>query len=204
MPRVVSVVAGLGSRDVDAGDLAAVFDWLADARSRASRLSASSASATRSPCRLDPIDIRPPGAFSVRGHSIGGFGSITTNKLLATLIGEVFGKQVQAYPRYGSEKKGLPTTYYLTIADEPIRGHAELHRVDLVPLHDVAAFALGDPLAGPGRRRDGLHPVAAHGPGGDLGVDPAGGSRAEIVGDGSGSPRSIRPRSPARARPART
>ena len=28
---------------------------------------------------------------------------------------------VQAYPRYGSEKKGLPTTYYLTIADAPIR-----------------------------------------------------------------------------------
>ena len=35
----------------------------------------------------------------------------------ATLVGELFDKQVQAYPRYGSEKKGLPTTYYLTIAD---------------------------------------------------------------------------------------
>ena len=63
----------------------------------------------------------PAGAYSLRGHSIGGFGSVTTNKLLATLIGELFGLYVQAYPRYGSEKKGLPTTYYLTIADEPIR-----------------------------------------------------------------------------------
>jgi len=55
---------------------------------------------------------------------------------------------VQAYPRYGSEKRGLPTTYYLTIADEPIRQHSELRQVELVPLYDVAAFGQGDPLAG--------------------------------------------------------
>jgi pyruvate-ferredoxin/flavodoxin oxidoreductase len=73
---------------------------------------------------------------------------VTTNKLVATLVGELFDKQVQAYPRYGSEKKGLPTTYFLTIADEPIRTHAELDRVDFVPLHDVAAFGQGAPLAG--------------------------------------------------------
>ena len=46
---------------------------------------------------------------------------MTTNKLIATLAGELFDKHVQAYPRYGSEKKGLPTTYYLTVADAPIR-----------------------------------------------------------------------------------
>ena len=62
-----------------------------------------------------------------------GFGSVTTNKLVATLVGDLFGLCVQAYPRYGSEKKGLPTTYYLTFADEPIRGHAELDRVEFVP-----------------------------------------------------------------------
>jgi len=84
----------------------------------------------------------------MRGHSVGGFGSVTTNKVIATIAGNVFGKDVQAYPKYGSEKKGLPTTYYLTIADRPIRLHAELDRVEFVPLHDVAAFGLGDPLAG--------------------------------------------------------
>jgi len=34
--------------------------------------------------------------------------------VMATIAGNVFGKDVQAYPKYGSEKKGLPTTYYLT------------------------------------------------------------------------------------------
>ena len=73
---------------------------------------------------------------------------MTTNKLVATLCGELFGLHVQAYPRYGSEKKGLPTTYYLTIAEAPIHQHAELHGVEFVPVHDVSAFHHGNPLAG--------------------------------------------------------
>jgi pyruvate-ferredoxin/flavodoxin oxidoreductase len=147
VPRVRGYVAGLGSRDVGAGDLAAVFEDLADERERPDGIRALG---IRHPLALPsaPLDLRPEGSYSLRGHSIGGFGSVTTNKLVATLVGELFDKHVQAYPRYGSEKKGLPTTYYLTIADEPIRLHAELDRVDFVPLHDVSAFNLGDPLAG--------------------------------------------------------
>jgi pyruvate-ferredoxin/flavodoxin oxidoreductase len=148
IPRVLTVSAGLGSRDVAAGDLVAVFDALDDEptlRERPYRVVG-----IRHPLELERVDVdlRPEGAYSLRGHSIGGFGSVTTNKLVATLVGELFGLRVQAYPRYGSEKKGLPTTYYLTIADEPIRGHAELDRVEFVPLHDVSAFGLGNPLAG--------------------------------------------------------
>jgi pyruvate-ferredoxin/flavodoxin oxidoreductase len=146
VPRVRSVSAGLGSRDVGPGDLVAVFDWLADARDdrRYATLG------IRHPLALaaKPVDLRPAGSFSLRGHSIGGFGSVTTNKLVASLVGGLFGLQVQAYPRYGSEKKGLPTTYYLTVARERIREHGELEHVDFVPLHDVAAFRQGDPLRG--------------------------------------------------------
>jgi pyruvate-ferredoxin/flavodoxin oxidoreductase len=147
VPRVLSFSAGLGSRDIAAGDLVAVFDRLAihgDLPERHGVLG------IRHPLALErvPVDLRPAGSWSLRGHSIGGFGSVTTNKLVATLAGELFDKVVQAYPRYGSEKKGLPTTYYLTIADAPIRLHAELEQVDFVPLHDVSAFALGNPLAG--------------------------------------------------------
>ena len=147
VPRLWQYVAGLGSRDVSAGDLVAVFDDLAE---RAPRPDGVRVLGIRHPLALTatPLDLRPAGAYSLRGHSIGGFGSVTTNKLVATLVGELFEKRVQAYPRYGSEKKGLPTTYYLTIADAPIRTHAELAKVDFVPLHDVSAFDLGDPLAG--------------------------------------------------------
>jgi pyruvate-ferredoxin/flavodoxin oxidoreductase len=55
---------------------------------------------------------------------------------------------VQAYPKYGSEKKGLPTTYYLTIAKDHIRVHSELENVEFIPLNDVNAFNLENPLTG--------------------------------------------------------
>ena len=84
----------------------------------------------------------------MRGHSVGGYGSVTTNKIIATIAGEVFGMDVQAYPKYGSEKKGLPTTYYLTIAKDHIRVHSELEHVEFIPLNDVNAFNLENPLAG--------------------------------------------------------
>jgi pyruvate-ferredoxin/flavodoxin oxidoreductase len=148
VPRVRSVSAGLGSRDVGAGDIAAVFDWLADHRAPAERRYATLG--VRHPLALEAhsLDLRPPGSFSMRGHSIGGFGSVTTNKLVASLVGGLFGLHVQAYPRYGSEKKGLPTTYYLSVANERIRLHGELDHVAFVPLHDVAAFRQGSPLKG--------------------------------------------------------
>lgn len=148
VPTVVSASAGLGSRDVAAGDFVAVFDWLDDEVELRARRRAVLGVAHPDALPTVPIVLRPEGAFSLRGHSIGGFGSISTNKLLATVLGDLFGKHVQAYPRYGSEKKGLPTTYFLTIADAPIRQHAELRQVEFVPLHDLAAFQQGSPLTG--------------------------------------------------------
>ncbi len=147
IPLVFSAVAGLGSRDVAPGDLAAVFAWLDEPVPAERRFAVLGIGHPLSLAPI-PLDVRPRGAFSLRGHSIGGFGSVTTNKLLAALVGDLFGLHVQAYPRYGSEKKGLPTTYFLTIAEERIRAHSELDRVDFVPLYDVSAFGHGDPLRG--------------------------------------------------------
>lgn len=148
VPQVVSAAAGLGSRDVAAGDIAAVCTWAADPVARRDRPFVVLGIRHELALAPEPVELRPVGAWSVRGHSVGGFGSVTTNKLVATLCGELFGLQVQAYPRYGSEKKGLPTTYYLTIADAPIRQHAELSQVEFVPVHDVSAFAFARPLDG--------------------------------------------------------
>ena len=148
IPRVVSASAGLGSRDVASADLLAVFGWLRDPAAMAERPYVVLGVKHRLGLDAPDIELRPTGAYSLRGHSIGGYGSVTVNKLLATIVGQTFGLYVQAYPRYGSEKRGLPTTYYLTTAEAPIRQHSELRRVEFVPLHDVAAFGQGAPLAG--------------------------------------------------------
>jgi len=92
--------------------------------------------------------VRPPGSFSMRGHSVGGYGSITTNKIIASISSDLFGLKAQAYPRYGAEKKGLPTSYYLTLAKDVIRPHCETKFVEFVPVNDVNAFRIGNPLAG--------------------------------------------------------
>ena len=146
MPRFTGGSAGLGSRDVRAGDFIAMSENMRSPNARPYFTVGIKHSAALEVTN-DP-DVRSPGSFSMRGHSVGGYGSVTTNKVIATIAGEVFGLDVQAYPKYGSEKKGLPTTYYLTIAKEHIRVHSELEHVEFVALNDVNAFNLENPLAG--------------------------------------------------------
>ena len=145
LPKIYSGAAGLGSRDVRPGDLIATFDNMLHDGQDFFCLGIDHPLALK--VTEDP-DLRPHGGFSMRGHSVGGFGSVTTNKVIATIGGQVFGKDVQAYPKYGSEKKGLPTTYYLTIADSHIYTHSELEHVDLVVLNDTNALFSGNPLVG--------------------------------------------------------
>ncbi len=145
IPRIHSGAAGLGSRDVRPSDIVAAFDNMIDENADFFCVGVKHPLALE---RHEEFDLRPPNAFSMRGHSVGGFGSVTTNKVIATIAGQVFGKDVQAYPKYGSEKKGLPTTYYLTIADSHIYEHSELEFVDLVVLNDTNALFSGNPLGG--------------------------------------------------------
>ncbi len=145
IPEIYSGVGGLGSRDIRPGHFVAMARNMAERGRRFFAVGIRHELAL--PMPVDP-DVRPQGAFSMRGHSVGGYGSVTTNKVIATVAGEVFGKKVQAYPKYGSEKKGLPTTYYLTVADEPIWIHCELKQVEFVPMNDVNAFLTSNPLEG--------------------------------------------------------
>ncbi len=145
IPQIYNGSAGLGSRDVRPGDLIAVVENMIEEGQDYFCVGIDHALALKV---TDDPDLRGPGTFSMRGHSIGGFGSVTTNKVIATIAGDVFGKDVQAYPKYGSEKKGLPTTYYLTIAETHVYLHSELNDVDLVVLNDTTALFSGNPLVG--------------------------------------------------------
>jgi pyruvate-ferredoxin/flavodoxin oxidoreductase len=114
----------------------------------------------------DCPSLLPEGAIAVRFHSIGGWGMITTGKNLGEIVGE-FGdliKQrdhevdedgrlkeklfIMANPKYGSEKKGAPTNYYLTVAPDQIKVNCELNHVDVVLCCDPKAFTHTNPLEG--------------------------------------------------------
>jgi pyruvate-ferredoxin/flavodoxin oxidoreductase len=108
----------------------------------------------------------PDNAVAVRLHSIGGWGMITTGKNLSEIIGAVgddliaasgevdeFGRpkeiiHVSANPKYGSEKKGAPTSYFLVAAPQRVRVNCDLHHVSVVLCCDPKAFTHTNPLAG--------------------------------------------------------
>ena len=93
-------------------------------------------------------NLMPKGSISVRFHSVGGWGAITTGKNLAMTLFDLLGYHIKANPKYGSEKKGQPTTYYLSVAPEPIRINCEYFFVDVVLSPDPNVFHHTNALAG--------------------------------------------------------
>jgi pyruvate-ferredoxin/flavodoxin oxidoreductase len=108
----------------------------------------------------------PEGAVAVRFHSIGGWGAITTGKNLGAILGDLndllfardhikdeFGNpkefiHVSANPKYGSEKKGAPTSYFMVAAKDRIRVNCDLRHVTVVLCCDPKAFTHTNPLDG--------------------------------------------------------
>lgn len=93
-------------------------------------------------------NLMPKDAITVRFHSVGGWGAITTGKNLAMTLYDLLGYNIKANPKYGSEKKGQPTTYYLAAASEPIRINCEYFFVDVVLSPDPNVFKHTNALAG--------------------------------------------------------
>lgn len=171
MPRLYSGCYGLGSRDLQPeGMIGAIENMLPEGAKR--KFFYLSIDFVRDP--LNPKDevhqqdlqekypqiramgirgsenpnLLPKGAITVRMHSVGGWGAITTGKNLAMTLFELLGWDIKANPKYGSEKKGQPTTYYLSAAPEPIRINCEYVYVDVVLSPDPNVFGHSNPLSG--------------------------------------------------------
>jgi len=172
LPDLYTACFGLGSRDVTPGDLiGAVENMLPDGAGR--RMYYLSIDFVRRQ-PLHPKDqirqermardfpgladlvvkgsenpnLMPADCVTVRMHSIGGWGAITTGKHLATTLFDLLGWHIKANPKYGSEKKGQPTTFYLAVAPERIRVNGEYQHVDVVLSPDPNVFGHSNALAG--------------------------------------------------------
>ncbi len=93
-------------------------------------------------------NLMPEGSITVRMHSVGGWGAITTGKNLVMTLYDLLGFEIKANPKYGSEKKGQPTTYYLAVAPTPIPLNCEYHYVDVVLSPDPNVYGHSNPLSG--------------------------------------------------------
>jgi pyruvate-ferredoxin/flavodoxin oxidoreductase len=93
--------------------------------------------------------ILPPEAMRIRFHSVGGYGTIATGKLLTDVLAGVLGMYSKSAPKYGSEKSGAPTNYYITLSPEPVLlTNAEIEDVEIVVSPDHKAFVHTNPLRG--------------------------------------------------------
>ncbi|HSM62144.1 MAG TPA: 2-oxoacid:acceptor oxidoreductase family protein, partial [Longimicrobiales bacterium] len=172
MPDFYSAGFGFGSRDLQPGDiLAAVDNMLPEARhqrqfylgidfirkgTRLPKLQIWQERLLEAYPHLEElalpssgdVNLLPEGSTAIRIHSVGGWGAITMGKNLTMTAFELFGMHVKANPKYGSEKKGQPTTFYSVLAHEPIKLNAELRHVNVVLSPDGNVFRHSDPLAG--------------------------------------------------------
>jgi len=174
VPRIFNGSYGLGSRDFRPEHIMGAFEYATAGRARKDGKTAAdganfivlgidhpySVIADETPSLL------PEGAVAVRFHSIGGWGAITTGKNLGAILGDLndllyqrdhevdeYGNpkeiiHVSANPKYGSEKKGAPTSYFMVAAKERIRVNCDLRHVTTVLCCDPKAFTHTNPLDG--------------------------------------------------------
>jgi pyruvate-ferredoxin/flavodoxin oxidoreductase len=94
-------------------------------------------------------NLLPKGAFRIRFHSVGGYGTMATGKLLTDILANVLNLHSKAAPKYGSEKSGAPTNYYITLSPETVlQSNADIEDVEIVVSPDHKVFAHSNPLRG--------------------------------------------------------
>ena len=174
MPRLFGGIYGLGSRDFRPEHTIGAYEFAMGQRARKDGKRASDGVSFMVLGIDHPYEVKaddtpsllPEGAIAVRFHSVGGWGAITTGKNLGAIIGDLndllydrdkvvdeFGNpkeiiHVSANPKYGSEKKGAPTSYFMVAAPKRIRVNCDLRHVNVVLCCDPKAFTHTNPLDG--------------------------------------------------------
>ncbi len=174
MPRLFDGIYGLGSRDFRPEHTLGAYEYVTGSIKRKDGASADGGDpffvlGVDHPYEVKSADtpsLLPDDAIAIRFHSVGGWGAITTGKNLGAIIGDFndfvaerdgemdeVGRpretiHVSANPKYGSEKKGAPTSYFLVVAPERIRVNCDLRHVTVVLCCDPKAFTHTNPLDG--------------------------------------------------------
>jgi pyruvate ferredoxin oxidoreductase gamma subunit len=85
--------------------------------------------------------------ITVRIHGRGGQGNVTLAELIA-MAAFYNGKQVQAFPVFGVERKGSPVTAFVKINDKFIRSRAQVYEPDYILVLDPSLVAIANVLTG--------------------------------------------------------
>jgi pyruvate-ferredoxin/flavodoxin oxidoreductase len=170
LPKMTTAIFGLGAHDLQPRHLVAAYENMDSGHSPFVYLG-SQFFAKNPPPRLAALQDRlkaaypetelmaletlpnpqllPPSAFRIRFHSVGGYGTIATGKLITDILAGALDMHSKAAPKYGSEKSGAPTNYYITLSPELVKlTNAELEDVEIVISPDHKVFSHTNPLRG--------------------------------------------------------
>jgi pyruvate-ferredoxin/flavodoxin oxidoreductase len=170
-PRLTTAIFGLGGHDVQPRHIVAAYKHMADGTGAPliylgsqffskdpdgtmatiqDRLRAAYPETELMALETEPNPVLlPASAMRIRFHSVGGYGTIATGKLLTDILAGVLGMHSKSAPKYGSEKSGAPTNYYITLSPEPVLlTNAELEDVEIVVSPDHKSFIHANPLKG--------------------------------------------------------
>lgn len=170
-PRLSTVIFGLGSHDVQprhlvaavkagaSGDAAPLFylgsqffDDAAtgDAKALQDRLREAYPETVAMALTTEPNpQLLPEGSLRIRFHSVGGYGTVATGKLLTDILSGALDLHSKSAPKYGSEKSGAATNYYITLSPEHVLlTNNDLEDVEVVVSPDHMVFAHTNPLKG--------------------------------------------------------
>lgn len=85
--------------------------------------------------------------ITVRIHGRGGQGNVTLAELIA-MAGFYDGKQTQAFPNFGVERKGAPVMAFVKLDQEFIRSRQQVYEPDYIIIQDPSLVAVANALQG--------------------------------------------------------
>lgn len=85
--------------------------------------------------------------IEIRIHGRGGQGSVTAAELLAVAAFDD-GREAQAFPAFGVERRGAPVQAFCRISEKPIRRRSQIYSPDYVIVQDPTLMDTVDVLAG--------------------------------------------------------
>ena len=136
---------GLGSKDVQPGDVLAVYENLASETPAMEFTISINDDVTN--LSLTPShypDTAPKGTVSCKFWGLGADGTVGANKNSVKIIGDHTNKKVQAYFQYDSKKSGGVTISHLRFGDQPIKSTYYVKQADFVACHSAAYLAKYD------------------------------------------------------------
>ena len=128
---------GLGSKDIQPGDIMAVYENLWEAQPKRQFTISINDDVTHLslPASNNP-DTTAEGTMSCKFWGIGADGTVGANKNSIKIIGDHTDKKVQAYFQYDSKKSGGITISHLRFGDKPIKSTYYVKKADFVACHN--------------------------------------------------------------------